>query len=228
MDNKMKAIILAAGIGSRLNFSNPKCMLKLPTGESLLERQVDIIKASGIDHIVIVVGFKKELIMEHVSNVSFVINEDYRITNTSKSLLAALRGLNEDVLWTNGDIVFDRQIIEQIANTQENIVVVNSAKCGEEEIKYCLNSQGSISQISKQVENPLGEALGINVLKQGSLHQFILALQECEDNDYFEKGMQILIDSGEVFKPLDVKTFRCIEIDSMKDWKVAQQLFSSE
>ncbi len=80
----MKSIILAAGIGSRLGSPNPKCLSKLPDGETTLSRQVSIIKENGINHITIIVGFKKEMLIEHIPDTHFIENPDYEKTNTSK------------------------------------------------------------------------------------------------------------------------------------------------
>ena len=104
----MKAIILAAGIGSRLGNSNPKPLTKLNNGESILGRQVAYLSEYlGVTNIIAIVGYKKDLIMESFPNLLYVYNNFYDTTNTSKSLLAGLIKIeNEDVVWLNGDVVF--------------------------------------------------------------------------------------------------------------------------
>lgn len=221
----MKAIILAAGVGSRLGAPGPKSLLRLPSGESILGRQVRIFKSEGIKHITIVVGFKKEDVFRAVEGANFCFNADFNKTNTSKSLLLALKTFNDDIIWTNGDIVFDAEIIKELKFLKHNTVVVNDSECGEEEIKYRLDSNNNIAEISKTVTDPLGEALGINMIRRESLENFITALEDCDDNDYFERGMQILIDRGEIFKKHDVSRYRCIEIDFEEDWEKAKDLF---
>ena len=60
----MKAIIIAAGIGSRLNpltNDKPKCMLQYK-GKVLLQHQIDALRGAGIDRIVVIKGYKKEVI----------------------------------------------------------------------------------------------------------------------------------------------------------------------
>ena len=61
----MKVVILAAGIGSRLGISDPKPLTKLKNGESILQRQIAYLSEYlGMNNIIVIVGYKKELIME--------------------------------------------------------------------------------------------------------------------------------------------------------------------
>jgi len=221
----MKTIILAAGVGSRLGSTIPKGLIKLPNDESILGRQIRILKSMNLDDITVVVGYKKEQIMTPFKNVKFRVNPDYDSTNTAKSLLCAIKKFNDDVLWMNGDIVYDEEIIALIKSQECNTAVVNIAVCGEEEVKYLTDERGNINAISKEIKKGRGEALGINLVIKESLKEFISALQECNNNDYFERAMQLAINNHIIIKPLDVSRFRCIEIDNKEDLKKARDLF---
>ncbi len=223
----MKSIILAAGIGSRLNLSEPKGLLRLPDNETLLARQVRIQKSFGLESINIVVGHKNELIKKQIADVNYTHNPDYADTNTAKSLLLGLRDIDDDVIWSNGDLIYDEQIIGEIIKSVNNTVIVNTARCGEEEVKYSINGSGQIVEISKEVSNPEGEALGINLIRRETLVDFKKALEKCDNNDYFERGLQILIDRRTRILPLDVSQYRCIEIDFPEDWEKAQKMFAN-
>jgi len=78
----MKAVILAAGIGSRLKSDLPKSLTKLPDGKTILARQVDILKESKAEEIIIVVGYRKEEIIKRFPALTFVYNPDFKTTNT--------------------------------------------------------------------------------------------------------------------------------------------------
>ena len=223
----MKSIILAAGIGSRLNLSEPKGLLRLPDNETLLARQVRIQRSFGLVNINIVVGHKNELIEKQIADVNYTHNPDYADTNTAKSLLLGLRDIDDDVIWSNGDLIYDEQIIGEIIKSVNNTVIVNTARCGEEEVKYSINGSGQIVEISKEVSRPEGEALGINLIRRETLADFKKALEECDKNDYFERGLQILIDRKTKILPLDVSQYRCIEIDFPEDWEKAQKMFAN-
>ena len=63
--------------------------------------------------ITIVVGYKKELIMNEFPDCTFIFNHNYEKTNTAKSLLCALSDkFDADIIWINGDVVFDQKAIK--------------------------------------------------------------------------------------------------------------------
>ena len=219
------AVILLAGMGSRLGSPKPKSMTKLSNGESILERQIRILRSFDLP-IVGVVGFKKDLIMEAAPDLLFAYNPRYDTTNTSKSLLCAAKNIkNKDILWINGDVVFDEEIIDRVLQQEKSTVVVNNASVAEEEIKYTLND-GYIDELSKQVVNGLGEALGINLVKKEMVEEYCQFLDKVADQDYFEKAMELMIsESGAKFYPLDVSDLKCIEVDFQDDLDKALELF---
>ena len=108
--SQVQVTILAAGMGTRLGRPFPKPLTKLADGQTIMEQQVGNVQAVfGEDvRVMIVVGFKLDLIMEHMPDAVFAYNEFYDQTNTSKCLLKALRASHEgSVIWLNGDVVFD-------------------------------------------------------------------------------------------------------------------------
>jgi choline kinase len=222
----MQAVILAAGIGSRLGCPFPKSLSELPNGERILGRQIRLLKEAGLRTIHVVVGFKMTLLMEHFPDVFYCYNPAYYLTNTSKSLLCALRLLDDDVVWLNGDVVFEPAVLaEVLAGPDENLVCVDKKRCGVEEVKYALDPSGRIREISKIVAEPQGEAVGINVVRRASLPRFVEMLGRCDDLDYFEMGLELLIREGGVVLPLDISAHRCIEVDFAEDWEAAKKLF---
>ncbi|MFV0420817.1 NTP transferase domain-containing protein [Oleidesulfovibrio sp.] len=222
----MKAVILAAGVGSRLGRPFPKSLSVLPDGERILGRQIRILQEARIKEIYIVVGFKKTLLMEEYPQAFFCYNPVYYITNTSKSLLAAIERFDDDVLWVNGDVVFDPEVISEMLKADGNIIAVDKKRCAEEEVKYSLREDGTIREISKIVAHPQGEAVGVNLVRKESLQHFVEALRRCDDQDYFEKGIEIMIQEDAQFRPVDISRYRCIEVDFAEDWQEAVRLFS--
>jgi len=218
----MKIIILAAGIGSRLGNPFPKPLTPLKNGKSIMQMQTENISSKySIDDINVVVGFKKDLIMERFPELTYVYNPFFDITNTSKSLLQALKKQrNTSVLWFNGDVVFDEKILDILnphieANT--SFVAVNTSKVAEEEVKYTLKD-GFINELSKTVKNGLGEAVGINFISSNDIQNFIERLKECDDNDYFERGLELAIEKDNLkVKAVDISEYNCMEIDFAED-----------
>lgn len=225
-------VILAAGMGTRLGRPFPKPLTPLADGTSIMKQQVDALKAAFPDvPVVIVVGFKLELIMEAFPDELYVYNELYSETNTCKSLLKGLRAARGGgVLWLNGDVVFDAAVLAQVASRISaggSFVCVNTARVAEEEVKYTLDSDGYVDAISKTVEGALGEAVGINYVAPSDIEALIRRLDECADHEYFERGLELAI-AGDGLKlgVLDISEYLCVEVDSQEDLETANALRS--
>ena len=220
----IQVVILAAGMGTRLGKPWPKPLTPLADGRSIMAQQLEnVSKVFGDSaRVSIVVGFKLEMIMEAHPNVSFVYNENYDQTNTSKSLLKALRASHEGgVLWLNGDVVFDHRVLERVKErivNEKSFVCVNTSSVGEEEVKYTVDSQGNIKELSKKVQNALGEAVGINFISDSDKKSVIKYLNECADNDYFERGLELAIEkNGIKIEPVDISDLFAVEVDFQAD-----------
>ena len=220
----VQVVILAAGMGTRLGKPWPKPLTPLADGRSILQQQIENVRGvfGESARISIVVGFKLEMIMEAHPDVTFVYNEAYDQTNTSKSLLKALRNSHESgVLWLNGDVVFDSRVLSRVGERitgEKSFVCVNTSMVGEEEVKYTVDSAGFINALSKKVENALGEAVGINFISAGHKSHFINQLDLCADNDYFERGLELAIEkSGIQIEPVDISDLFAVEVDFQAD-----------
>jgi choline kinase len=226
-------VVLAAGLGARLGRPFPKPLVELRDGRSILQQQWDALRRTFPDsHAHIVVGFKKELIMEAFPDALFVYNPDFSETNTSKSLLRALRLAHVGgVLWLNGDVVFDPQVLDLLAvqvDREETAVCVNHMSVGSEEVKYSLDDAGNIRELSKNVEGALGEAVGINFVAARDRLTLMRHLEACDDSDYFERGIETAIAAKElVVRPVDVSHYTAIEVDTEDDLGAANASFHS-
>ena len=220
----IQVVILAAGMGTRLGKPWPKPLTPLSDGRSILQQQIENVRSVFSDsaRISIVVGFKLEMIMEAQPDATFIYNENFDQTNTSKSLLKALRASQESgVLWLNGDVVFDARVLERVKDriiNEKSFVCVNTAAVGEEEIKYTVDSKGNIKLLSKQVKEALGEAVGINFISKQDKAAVISELANCADNDYFERGLELAIEkSGVQIEPVDISDLFAVEVDFQAD-----------
>jgi choline kinase len=219
-----EVVILAAGLGTRLGRPHPKPLTRLRSGRSIIRHQVEQLRERfGPElRITVVVGFKMDLVIEANPDVGFVYNEVYDSTNTSKSLLRALDLTGQSpVLWLNGDVVFDPRLLDLVEEARrlgDSFVCVNTQAVGEEEVKYALGVDGAISALSKTVREPLGEAVGINYVSAADKSTLRARLRECDDDDYFERGIEIATaKDGTRFLPLDISAFPCVEVDFQED-----------
>jgi len=220
----IQVVILAAGMGTRLGKPWPKPLTPLADGRSILQQQIENVRSIFADsaRISIVVGFKLEMILEAHPDASYIYNEVYDQTNTSKSLLKALRNSHESgVLWLNGDVVFDARVLERVRErikNEKSFVCVNTSAVGEEEVKYTVDNRGFINALSKRVENALGEAVGINFISAPHKAAAIKNLEACADNDYFERGLELAIEhDGIEIEPVDISDLFAVEVDFQAD-----------
>ena len=225
-------VILAAGMGSRLGRSLPKPLTELSDGRTIMQQQFDNIRAAfgPKARVTIVVGYKMEYIVEAFPAASFVYNERYDQTNTSKSLLRALKATKDGgVLWMNGDVVFDPAALmraQELIEGDRSFVSVNTAKVSDEEVKYTVDAEGFIDELSKTVKGGLGEAVGINYVSSRDKAGLIRQLGKVEDQDYFERGIEFAIENeGMRVEPMDISDLYAVEIDFAEDLERANDLF---
>jgi choline kinase len=211
-------------MGSRLGRSLPKPLTELSDGRTIMQQQFDNIHHAfgNSARVTIVVGYKLEHIIDAFPEASFVYNEQYDQTNTSKSLLRALRASAPGgVLWMNGDIVFDPEALVRAAKMvaqDKSFVAVNSASVAEEEVKYTTDAEGYIRELSKTVKNGLGEAIGINYVSRADKAALVRQLGRVNDQDYFERGIELAIEQDNLrFEPVNISDLYAVEIDFAED-----------
>ena len=119
-----RAIIIAAGLGSRLNELTedcPKCMLELD-GKTILEHQLDAYNINGINDISVIRGYKKEKI--DIAGLNFFENTDFRNNNILNSLFYGEEALDGNVIVSYSDIVFSPKIVERLLESNADISIV--------------------------------------------------------------------------------------------------------
>lgn len=226
-----QVVILAAGMGTRLGRSEPKPLTRLRDGRTILQRQLDGLRGVLGDDVPItaVVGYRAKLIMAADPGLQFTYNPDFAHTNTSKSLLRALRTSRAGgVLWLNGDVVFDPAVLEltlPLLRADQSFVCVDTNVVGDEEVKYTLDGAGFVRELSKTVVGGLGEAVGINYVSAADKAALITHLERCADGDYFERGMETAVqEHGLRIRPLDISAFSAVEVDFEADLQRANTL----
>lgn len=245
----MKAVILAAGMASRLRpltEHTPKCLLKV--GErSLLQRSIDALKSNGILDFVIVTGYLHEMIEAFVAeeygnsiNVTFIHNKVFDSTNNIYSLwLAKPEAEGEEILLLDSDLLYDPEIIARVlADKAENVLTLIRHNLGEEEMKVVLDKEnGTITEISKTC-NPLdaaGESLGIEKMGRDYTSALFKELEpmmneEHLENVFYERAFERLLAKGHTYNVIDVTELFSCELDTVEDFenakaKIPEKLF---
>jgi L-glutamine-phosphate cytidylyltransferase len=122
--NNSKALIIAAGLGSRLKKHTknlPKCMLDFG-GKTLLQRQLDSYKKCGVKDISIIRGYKKEKI--NYKGIKYFENTDYKNNNVLNSVFYAEKFINGNIIISYSDILFDSSVVQRALDSVHDISVV--------------------------------------------------------------------------------------------------------
>lgn len=119
----MKAVILAAGQGTRLKKYTenlPKGMLSF-MGKTIIERQIELYRGCGIERIIVVRGFAADKIA--YTDVVYYENSDYANTNMVESLMSAKTEFDEDIIISYSDILFEEKMLKQMMESTVDFAV---------------------------------------------------------------------------------------------------------
>jgi len=128
----LKAIILAAGKGSRLRpltDNYPKCMMEFQ-GKTIINNILDTFKICGINDVIVVTGYKNEILEEHLKEyrIRFIHNKDYVTTNMVYSLFCAEKEMDDDLIISYADIVFTPKVLKLLIQNNGKFVVTIDEK----------------------------------------------------------------------------------------------------
>lgn len=119
----MKAVILAAGQGTRLKKYTenlPKGMLSF-MGKTIIERQIELYRKCGIEDIIVVRGFAADKIS--YEGVKYYENKNYANTNMVESLMAAKSEFDDDMIVSYSDILFEEQMLKAMMKSPADFAV---------------------------------------------------------------------------------------------------------
>lgn len=234
----MQAIIMAAGKGTRLaplSDGKPKSFVEI-NGKKLIDYQIELYEKSGIEEIIIVTGYKHEMIEEHVKykeNIKTVFNPFYETTNVLSSFWVGMNYLKDDFIYSHADTIFDAPILEKLLEAKGNIVLpVDIKQCGEEEMKVEVNDNNTIININKTMDgkDALGEFIGVAKIEKEMLTKLRNAtesqMKSGNFQSYFEVALQDLIKlNKDDFSIIDVSNYYWNEIDFIEDYNYALENF---
>jgi choline kinase len=125
------------------------------------------------------------------------------------------------VLWLNGDVVFDPAVLEHVlawVRADESFVCIDTSTVADEEVKYTLDGDGYIRELSKTVVGGLGEAVGINYVSAADKPALIRQLARVDAQDYFERGIELAIEQDRLLvEPMDISDLYAVEVDFAED-----------
>lgn len=241
---KPVGVILAAGMAKRLRpltDERPKCLLTVGQ-RTLLQRTVDGIISAGIDELVVVTGYRAQMIRDFLTEhyptltVHFLDNPDYAHNNNIFSLwLTRPYTEGRDFLLLDSDILFDPQIIPAVLKEDGSALALNRHELGDEEIKVIVDDNNRVTEISKvcSIEQAIGESVGIEKMTASYSTALFKELEQMIEHEglidiFYERAFERLIPQGHTFKVVDTTHFFSIELDTVEDFENAKKLIPEE
>ena len=184
----MKAVILAAGRGRRLQAMTrhcPKCLLEIG-GKPLLYRYFDSLLPLGVTRICVVVGYKQESIREAVASypsgvdVAFLVNKDYE-RGSIGSLWAARAALDDDVVIMDADVLYHPAVLERlVASAHPNALLMDETVSQQTEECMVAMRKGRVVALSKHVpaeHDLVGEGVGFLRVERAAVPRLLRSVE---------------------------------------------------
>jgi choline kinase len=237
----MRAIILAAGRGSRLSqsqgSSHPKCLLKFG-GVSLLERHLRLLQAAGVKEVVVALGFEHPVIEAELLRLAarglpraeIIINERFTLGSVlTVHVVAEAMRRGGDVLLMDADVLYDARIMQALAGGAapgNRILIDRDFEAGDEPVKVCVQD-GVPVELRKQLApglqyDTIGESVGFFRLDERAARRLADLVADYVDSGrsnlpHEETLRDLILERSQVFQVVDVTGAPWIEIDFPAD-----------
>ena len=248
----MKAIIVAAGPGSRLNQltrNKPKCLLDIG-GRTIMERMLEVLRSNGIDDISVVRGWMSSMI--DFPRVNYYENPDFRGNNILTSLFYAEAAMDDDFVFSYCDICYTSDIVTRLLDCRADVAVVVDVDWEEHylgrdrhpiaEAELVQLRDGRVAQIGKRVvavEEAHGEFIGLAKFSRAGIDMMKTVFHRVatENPDapfhsapslkkaYIADMLQEMVDLGADIRPVDIHG-GWSEVDTEQDLERARALFA--
>ena len=119
----MKAVIIAAGLGTRIPqiTKKPKCLIRI-NNQTLIKRQIEFFRSLNINKIAVVRGFMKNKI--NYKSITYFDNNNYRNNEQLDSLFCAKKFFNDDIIICFSDIIYEKKILNKIIKTKKTLLLL--------------------------------------------------------------------------------------------------------
>jgi len=237
----LKAVILAAGIGSRLGNltkDKPKCMLPIIGDKLLIDYQIEKLKEHGIHEkdIFVIGGYQFNMLKRYLSkrNVNVIFNPKFKEWNNIYSFflindISAITN-NDNFLLLNSDTLFHKDILKYLVGCPKSNCVVLDVykKLGKEEMKVLVKGE-KIVRFGKDIPESLatGEYIGLAKFKKSELILLFDTINKLiktgKTNIWYEIAFNYVLDKINVGY-IDTQAKPWIEIDTVEDYEKAKEI----
>ena len=225
----MKAIILAAGMGSRfgsLTKNNHKSLIKVGNS-SILQRLISQLEKYGVKDINIICGHQKKKIDKKFTDYKTFFYPNYKITNNLHTLYYFKKLLDQDCIISFADIILHETILQDLVKSNKNITLsIDKSMSRKGTMKIDIKKK-KLMYLGNNPKIDSGNYIGIMKMKKIMIKKFISAMKKIKNksnNQYFTEALNYLIDTESTkINYRDVKKKFWIEIDNFEDLKMAKK-----
>jgi choline kinase len=233
----VRAVILAAGRGGRLAGvagDRPKCLARIGA-RTLLERQLQSLRACGADEIAVVAGYRADEVRAVCgSSIDIVLNSRYAATNSLYSLWLARDLLTGGFVVLNADVLFHPQLLTDLLSARYDDALLMAPRgedepFSEEEMKVQVR-RGCVVDIDKRMPGSQadGENVGIAKFSRDGAAAMVEVLNEIVAADGSREWLPRAFAAFAERRPLhvvDTRGFPWIEIDFPEDyWRACSEV----
>ncbi|MDC1050737.1 phosphocholine cytidylyltransferase family protein [Candidatus Marinimicrobia bacterium] len=229
----MKAIILAAGMGTRLHpitINHPKCLLEL-NGKSILSHQIKLLNSFNIDKIEIITGYMSQKIESHIKKkASYFYYKDFNKTNNLYTLSNHLDLLDGELLILFSDVLISPLILKNLVESKYDFsLLVDTDKCDESTMRVLIK-KNKIKDIGSHILPAEGHGNFIGIAKfskfgSSLLKNKIKCLTSSNNyiNDYYTKAIAELVNDGKGINYISTLGLSWMEIDTYDEYQKAKE-----
>lgn len=223
----MKAILMAAGMGTRISSetNKPKSLLPL-RNESIIEHTVKMLLDHNIE-VNIILGYKSDDIINELKDydVNFIFNPFFRVTNSIASLWFARELLeDEDIILGNADVYWEEDILQTLMESKEEVVMLADSSRVELGDYFFQVENNILKKYGKELKlNERNcEYVGIAKISASFLDKFKSKLEELikkeEYNFWWENTLYEMIDEEKIYVE-DICPKFWGEVDTKEDYR---------
>lgn len=224
----MKALVMAAGVGSRLSreLDKPKMVFKVGN-TTIIRHTVEMLVSNGID-VAVVVGFMKKFIYAELEGlkVTYFNNPFYKVTNSMASLWFARSFIDasQDLILVNGDVYWEQSLLDKLLKDEHDAVMLSDVTRADVGDYFFTTKDGLIVEFGKDLDRNTRdcEYVGIAKLKSSFISGFIDRMNAFVDDGIYDKWWENILYfhiNDHPVHVLDVEGLFWGEIDYVEDYQ---------
>lgn len=236
----MKALILAAGLGTRLapiTNDRPKSLVPV-NGQPIILKQIDNLHKNGVTDITVISGYKACILEKEIHalypEIRIVESVDYATTNNMYSAYLARKLMEDsDFLMMNADVFYDASVITELLKFNAPNAIVTDIDTYLEESMKVVEEKGRLVKISKAIskEDALGASIDVYKFSMAAGKAFLDKCAEyIEDKKELKLWSEVAL--NDILGVVEFKACpligRWLEIDNHNDLAAAEKLFAEE